>query len=757
MTSTPPNEAQPFPVRSIARPLSQLPVPTVTFQGSRRSSMHSVRSTQSEIPFSHHSARSNCLACQLKRDRERALQEANPYHQRRVGVEPQRRGGNPPWRNVYSTSKSDSELPNRRLLHASHDPSSSTSSSASAYSSIPSRIDTGLVRSSTGKLVLRTTSSSNLRSPQTSSLPTPPSSNPTSPTIAKRPIHSQGRIGTARPLQSIKKPEPGTLQRAAARAKAASITASSETVPSKKRDSVIGSRIARPKPKVVIATTDEDESTPGRKVLRGGDSNLMAAKKEQPEVAAAAEPREDVNEDNDADDEDDGEDERVELEAVEKVDEFVSDKEEGREEPSEEKAIEEVMEEELVEEEVVTLEDLGKDMDEAINAPEGSKDASEEVSAKEAEVSEPVEPVELVEVTEKAEEVETQAEEVAVETPHIVVDDSLASADAAEANISPRTLSNIVEEGPITSKTFTILDASGKPQAITIPTVVQLDDPSFFSDTTSMVSYETETESNAPAPASNNTSNRSSGFFSRMFPKMQRSPSEASITSTTSTLTPVPIIRKKKRRQIDMSDLTGLATLATSRLNDLRAIQPSLRSSVASPSANPAGPSLKKSYLSAAKEISLLGKGIATAYMPLARLLPDPRLKSTLMASLSEIESLSGQMKVLVKLRSGPNISDRDLDAEGVILSNATSVVRAAQDAVKDLEAARVLIEMSGADAGDAGIGGGKVVTVSDDEDSGTGGVPNVSEREPGEGGMEAAVRAAIAAGGNVMAGAGFK
>ncbi|KAJ3100134.1 hypothetical protein HDU97_002466 [Phlyctochytrium planicorne] len=292
-------------------------------------------------------------------------------------------------------------------------------------------------------------------------------------------------------------------------------------------------------------------------------------------------------------------------------------------------------------------------------------------------------------------------------------------------------------------KTFNILDASGALHPITIPTVIRLDDPSFFSDTTSMVSYETEVESStSQVPA---VTKRASGLFSRMFPKMQRTNSEGSIVAPAPP-PPVQVFRKKKRRQIDMSDLTGLATLATSRLNDLRAIQPALKSSIAMPSFNPSAPSLKKSYLSAAKEIALLGKGIVVAYMPLAKVLPDARLKSTLMASLSSIETLAGQMKVLVKLKSSPSIPDRELDAEGIILSCASSVVKAAQEAVSDLEAARNLIELAG---GAAGIPEDKkVVHVSDEEDGG-----GVVEREPGVGGMEDAVRKAIMAGGNVVVG----
>ncbi|KAJ3189050.1 hypothetical protein HK101_008986, partial [Irineochytrium annulatum] len=196
-------------------------------------------------------------------------------------------------------------------------------------------------------------------------------------------------------------------------------------------------------------------------------------------------------------------------------------------------------------------------------------------------------------------------------------------------------------------------------------------DPTAFSDTASYLSFDSDTTSFTPASVTGTGS----------------SPATAGVRTFRQP--------RRRRRQIDMTDLTGLATLATARLNDLRALHPALRASAPSLASSPAAAapahSLKRSYISAAKEIVVLGRGIATSWAPLAKACEDPRLRSALLASLTECETLASRMKVLVRLRERGGESD--VDGEGVVLRAAAEVVRCAGECVRDLEAARVRLE----------------------------------------------------------------
>ncbi|KAJ3210935.1 hypothetical protein HDU67_004878 [Dinochytrium kinnereticum] len=685
-------------------------------------------STATEIPFSHHSARSNCLACQLKRDREKELREKNPFVLKQRGSKSESKS--PAWRSASSRSqsKSDSELPTRRRLHQTHSQQQQHDSDP-RYAAIPSRIDTGLVRGPFGRMVLRTTTSNgSLKSPDAAALLTPPMSPPAKRSVPSRRVVAKERetspAGFVRSTKPGKAPVPPA---ALLNPPSTSSTVSKTATSSQKR---MGIKLSKSKTVSVSAGDEEERGGVGRKVLRGGGGAVLKDSKDA--VAPAAEPS---GEDNDADDEGDNEEEgdgRMEEEGSLVVI--------GREANVGEAFVKvEGAVKEVVEEEVVVVEEVDGGSTKQDDVEEEVKDKSMPPTANEplcgeAPTETQAEPAIVKEQESAVESKEPEHLAVVVnETPEAPVQplDAIPEDGIVPTTHAPTLVTQTTPTGAhiVTGKTFTILDESGNPVPVTIPAVVQLD-AGGFSDTTSMVSHDYDSDVGAP-------------HRSRVGVNMMRTGSAESPSSPPS-LTPVNPIRRVKRRQIDMSDLTGLATLATSRLNDLRATHPALRTSTAASSPNH---SLTKSYLSAAKEISLLGKGISTAWLPVARACTDRRLRERLLSSLTACETAAGRMKVLIKLKSGDGAN---VDGEGVLLTCAGEVVKSAQEAVRDLEAARVLLETAAAAGGGEGgagpvVGGKGVVVVSDEEGDGV-----MVDREPGEGGMEAAVRAAILAGGSV-------
>ncbi|KAI8854341.1 hypothetical protein BC829DRAFT_380904 [Chytridium lagenaria] len=134
------------------------------------------------------------------------------------------------------------------------------------------------------------------------------------------------------------------------------------------------------------------------------------------------------------------------------------------------------------------------------------------------------------------------------------------------------------------------------------------------------------------------------------------------LTNPTKLASPQPIpIHLIKRRYIDMTDLTGLATLALSHLTTLQTLHPHLTHLPA--------------YLTTSTQIIHLGYSISQAYLPLAQTCTDARLRAHLSASISKCATAAERMKIIMgRSRSG--------DREGVVLNCAMAVVGAAEEAV---------------------------------------------------------------------------
>ncbi|KAJ3224481.1 hypothetical protein HDU81_008534 [Chytriomyces hyalinus] len=166
--------------------------------------------------------------------------------------------------------------------------------------------------------------------------------------------------------------------------------------------------------------------------------------------------------------------------------------------------------------------------------------------------------------------------------------------------------------------------------------------------------------------------------------------------------------RRRARKPIDMTNLTLLHHLLTTRISDMQTHHAALLhhpSRYSNTSSNEQQQLLrshhKSSYLNSAREIIFLGKGIAKSWQPVARGCRDKWLGERLLLSLQRIDTLSAQMKGVLGSHVR-NSSSADVDAEGTVLCSAVEVVKAAEGALRDLEAVSVkAFEKDTPDAGE--------------------------------------------------------
>ncbi|KAJ3074451.1 hypothetical protein HDU98_011234 [Podochytrium sp. JEL0797] len=165
------------------------------------------------------------------------------------------------------------------------------------------------------------------------------------------------------------------------------------------------------------------------------------------------------------------------------------------------------------------------------------------------------------------------------------------------------------------------------------------------------------------------------------------------LVSTSRPPSPTPTLSRtsstRRRKPIDMTNLTLLHHLLTTRLSDLQTHHAALYRRAT----NTLPPTLQthhtQTYIKTAKEIIFLGRGIARSWAPIARSSPNKSLARDLVLSLERIDTLSARMKgvlgSVVVFRQGA-------DEEGVVLSSAVEVVKAAEEALLGLEAVRVVV-----------------------------------------------------------------
>ncbi|KAJ3057577.1 hypothetical protein HK097_000044 [Rhizophlyctis rosea] len=200
----------------------------------------------------------------------------------------------------------------------------------------------------------------------------------------------------------------------------------------------------------------------------------------------------------------------------------------------------------------------------------------------------------------------------------------------------------------------------------------------------------------------------------------QATPASAtpSIADRQSTLNPLSpprrIVRppaRRRRRKIDMRDLTGLAKMVDNRLADLEkhhavllgrssflaAADAATTSSSASIATTLFGSSpdtntrtlAKQSYIATARDLVDLSRAISTSWRPIAKACPDETISRHLLGQLAKLEVLAAQLRAVTSMKAG-DVADRDLDGQVVVCGR--NVVGCARRALEDLEAARMTL-----------------------------------------------------------------
>ncbi|KAJ3120992.1 hypothetical protein HK098_004081 [Nowakowskiella sp. JEL0407] len=137
----------------------------------------------------------------------------------------------------------------------------------------------------------------------------------------------------------------------------------------------------------------------------------------------------------------------------------------------------------------------------------------------------------------------------------------------------------------------------------------------------------------------------------------------------------------RRRKKLNLNDLTELSTIISKKMEELQAIFNKLQK-------YETGDGLritKRNYINTSREIVQLGKDITTAWLPIAKACDDPVLSTHLINSLVKVETLVAQMKAVTSMK---NNDESDRDREGVIVASAQNVVVNTKIALSDLEAA---------------------------------------------------------------------
>ncbi|KAI8804667.1 hypothetical protein BJ742DRAFT_823789 [Cladochytrium replicatum] len=149
----------------------------------------------------------------------------------------------------------------------------------------------------------------------------------------------------------------------------------------------------------------------------------------------------------------------------------------------------------------------------------------------------------------------------------------------------------------------------------------------------------------------------------------------------------------RRRHTVDMRDLTGLATLISEKMDELESYHLRLvDSTLPAPEISAQGRrfSAKEGYISTAREIVALAKGMATSWQPVAKACSDQRLSWHLLSSLSKMELLAGQLRMVASTKASDE-ADRDYD--GQVKTCAKNVVEGAKAALQNLEAATMRLD----------------------------------------------------------------
>ncbi|KAJ1560850.1 hypothetical protein HK405_005738 [Cladochytrium tenue] len=160
------------------------------------------------------------------------------------------------------------------------------------------------------------------------------------------------------------------------------------------------------------------------------------------------------------------------------------------------------------------------------------------------------------------------------------------------------------------------------------------------------------------------------------------------------------IAPSRRRRRVDMKDLTGVASLLATRMGEMEAAHTRmLRPRGLDLAAAAVIVEARTTYLDAAADVAMLGCGLATAWGTVAAACADARLAARLRASLAACEAVAMQLRAIARGKAAAAAAaaasrdeGQEVDREAILLAAARNVAEAARAALADLEAAQLML-----------------------------------------------------------------
>lgn len=151
----------------------------------------------------------------------------------------------------------------------------------------------------------------------------------------------------------------------------------------------------------------------------------------------------------------------------------------------------------------------------------------------------------------------------------------------------------------------------------------------------------------------------------------------------------------KKKKLVDMSDLRGLVDLVSDKYEALEQNYSALQTSstildeTLSEDMQVAANEFKCKYIALAGDLVILSRSIVATWIPFAKQSSDRILSQRLLASLTKVDVLAGQLRAV---KNTKNYKEDDYDSGGQVLAAALNVCTSTKGALESLEAIRMTL-----------------------------------------------------------------
>lgn len=151
----------------------------------------------------------------------------------------------------------------------------------------------------------------------------------------------------------------------------------------------------------------------------------------------------------------------------------------------------------------------------------------------------------------------------------------------------------------------------------------------------------------------------------------------------------------KRKRQIDMSDLSSLQELIQDKLESLEFNHTSLQSTLQKQINDPSQSNqdlcqdFKQKYISLAGDLVLLSRSIVATWTPLSKQCFNKEVGKLAITGLMKLDVMAGKLRAA---KNSKNSKEEDYDSEGLVMETAIIVVGEVKECAVMLEGVKGLI-----------------------------------------------------------------